>query len=215
MLDVLDNWCTKWGLKINVNRTKIVHFRKPSTAKTNVLFRCGEDESNVVEQYKYLGLILSEHLDFAITSKAVVQSAGRALGLIIAKSKVLGGMPFECFSKLYNALVVPIFSYGAASWGTKEFSHVNAIHNRACRFYLGLGKSAPEAALQGDMGWPKPISHQWVSVSRMWCRLGKMPETRINRRFFMYCAQMARTRCQNWCFPVTKFFLRPRYAPLV
>ena len=90
--------------------------------------------------------------------------------------------------------------------GCKEFSHVTTVHNRACRFFLGLGMSAPEAAIQGDMGWPQPICHQWASISRLWCRLSKMPADRTNKKVFLYCSQMAGTKCHNWCYRVSKFF---------
>ena len=48
----------------------------------------------LMQQCKYLGLILHEHLDYNITAKAVAQSASRALGLLIAKAKANGGFPF-------------------------------------------------------------------------------------------------------------------------
>ena len=52
-----------------------------------------------------------------MTAKLVAQSAGRALGLLIAKFKSLGGMPFDVYSKLYDSLVWPVIAYGAALWG--------------------------------------------------------------------------------------------------
>jgi len=42
------------------------------------------------------------------------QSAGRSLGLLIAKCKLMGGVPFDVFTKLYDVLVRPIIDYGAA-----------------------------------------------------------------------------------------------------
>ena len=206
MLDCLNNWCTKWRLKINVEKTKVVHFRRTGEPRTDVNFLCGNETIGIVEQYRYLGLILTEFLDYSVMSKAVALSAGRALGLIIAKSRAYGGIPYNCFTKLYHVLVVLVISYGAAVWGTREFSHVNEIHNRACRFFLGLGKFAPVVAVQGDMGWTLPISHQWAAVTRQWCRLGKMPAERINKKIFQYCYDAAGHRCQNWCFRVRKHY---------
>ena len=70
-------------------------------------------------------------------------------------------MPVHCFTKLYNALVGSIIDYGAAIWGTREFSCISSVQHHACRFYLGLGRYAPNAAVQGDMGWPSPSQRQW------------------------------------------------------
>ena len=99
---------------------------------------------------------LSEFLDFQITVKVVSQSASRAFGLLISKDKAFGGMPYECFSKCYDALVQSITNYGAAVWGSTGYSCIAAVQNRACRYFMGLGKYAPNPAIQGDMGWSLP-----------------------------------------------------------
>ena len=56
------------------------------------------------------------HLDISVMSKVVAHSASRALGLLIAKDKVMGGMPIDCFSKCYEVIVQAIIDYGAAIW---------------------------------------------------------------------------------------------------
>ena len=102
--------------------------------------------------HKYLGLVLNELLDF------------RALGLLIAKCKSAGGMPYDVFTKLYDSMVRPVIAYSAAVWGDKTYLCTNAFQNRAMRFILGVGKYTSNAALSGDMGWSQPASWQWKSV---------------------------------------------------
>jgi len=102
-------------------------------------------------QYMYLGEMLSEHLDFSLTAKVVVQRAGRAVGLLIARCKNAGGLPFDVFTKLYNTCVVPVITYGVSIWGTKSFSCINSIFHRAMRFFLGTSKYTPNAAVYGEM----------------------------------------------------------------
>ena len=55
-------------------------------------FICGNDTISYVDNYTYLGVILTEHLDFDYMAKKVAQSASRALGLLIAKAKLFGGL---------------------------------------------------------------------------------------------------------------------------
>ena len=59
-------------------------------------------------------------------------------------------IPYDCFTKLYDALVLSIITYGSAIWGFKEYNCIN-VHNRACRYFLGVGKYTPNAAVHGDM----------------------------------------------------------------
>ena len=76
--------------------------------------------------------------------------------MLIAKSKALGGMAYKVFTKLYDTVVWPVISYGASVWDWKVFSCINAVQNRAMRFYLGTGKYTPNAVVSGDMGWQPP-----------------------------------------------------------
>jgi len=206
MLNVVHEWCTKWSMQLNTSKTKIVHFRPPSVARSSFQFMCGKNAIDVVADYKYLGLIFTEHLDYSIMAKLVAASASRALGLLIAKSKAHGGMPFNCYTKLYDALVDSIINYGAAIWGVREFSCISSVQHRACRFFLGVGRYAPNAAVQGDMGWKPPTQRQWICVMRQWCRLVNMPEHRISKKVFGWAHNKAvYGNTKNWVHYVIQY----------
>ena len=100
MLNCLYTWCSKWGLIINFSKSKAMHFTRCNSARTDFVFECGTDSLDFVSQYKYLGVMLDEHLDLSVMVTAVAKSARRALGLLIAKHKAFGGMPYSCFSKM-------------------------------------------------------------------------------------------------------------------
>ncbi len=71
----------------------------------------------------------------------------RALGLVIARCKAHGGVPFSVFTQFYDILIQPIINYEATIWSHKEFSCISAVQHRASRFYLGLGKYAPNTPI--------------------------------------------------------------------
>ena len=60
--------------------------------------------------------MLSYNFDFKVTAELVAKSAHCALGLGLGlvTSRTYGGMPFNCFKKLYDSLVQPIINYGAS-----------------------------------------------------------------------------------------------------
>ena len=70
---------------INVRKSNVIHFRSPSMGRTNFNFKCGNGSLEIVYKYVYLGLLLTEHLEFEMTVKYIAQSASRALGLLILK----------------------------------------------------------------------------------------------------------------------------------
>ena len=77
------------------------------------MFTCGDDNLTMIDKYIYLGMCIDEHLDYAITAKYVANSASRALCLLISKCKTAGGLPFNTYTKLYDAMVWPTISYAA------------------------------------------------------------------------------------------------------
>ena len=84
-LNCLNSWSERNCLKINKDKSKIIHFRRPLMFD----FSCGDLNLDITSQYKYLGLLVNEHLDYNITAKAVAQAASRALGLLLRKLKLL------------------------------------------------------------------------------------------------------------------------------
>jgi hypothetical protein len=206
MLDKLRDWCAKWKMNVNGNKTKVVHFRTQATPRTLFQFAVGLDQLEVVSSYRYLGLVVDEFLNYDVTARKVSESAQRALGALIAKDKSQGGMPYLLFTKLYDTLVQPVIYYGAAVWGQREFSCINAVQNRACRYYLGVGKFTPVDALRGDMGWSFPMHRQWLCVSRLWHRLVNMEDSRVNYRVFAWARRMAQTRRKNWVYRMEQFY---------
>ena len=64
MLTFIRQWCNKWRMAINAEKTQVVHFRRPSTPRTNFNFTFGEKYLMIVPVYKYLGVQFDEHLNF-------------------------------------------------------------------------------------------------------------------------------------------------------
>ena len=151
-----------------------------------------------VDKYKYLGLWFNEHLDMTVMANEVARCAHRALGLLLAKVKAAGGIPLDIFTKLYCGCVQPVIDYGAAVWGQRSFSSINAVQNRAMRFFLGVSKSTPNAAIQGELAWKTPIEQQWTVVTRQWCRLINMDTNLLTKKIFIWAGQMANNSCRNW-----------------
>ena len=93
----------------------------------------------------------------------------------------------------------------AAIWGTKEFSAINAVQNRAIRFFLGVGRYTPNVAVGGEMGWVPAVVKQWKNVLGHWFRLNAMDDNRINKKVFNWSFSL-KQRNKNWCFQVENQF---------
>jgi hypothetical protein len=206
MLDCLNNWCGVNRICINPSKSGVIHFRPASFKRTDYDFVCGDNDIVLRSEYSYLGIVLNEHLDYSYTAKCVAQSANRALGLIIAKVKSFGGVPYNVYTKLYDSIVFPVIAYGAAIWGTDSYSCIDAVQHRAARFFLNVGKYTPNAAVEGDMGWMPMLARQWKVVSGFWSRVSTMQSVRLNKRVALWACAEAGVKCKNWFYKVkTKF----------
>ena len=64
-------------------------------------FCFGEDILEFTSIYKYLGLFVDEHITFLHGPSALADSASRALGGVVGKTKPLKDIGYAAYSKLY------------------------------------------------------------------------------------------------------------------
>ena len=62
-LIVLEKWCSRWGMKVNVEKSSIIHFRKKSCLQWDHEFSIGGEVIPTVTKYKDLGGVIDEFLD--------------------------------------------------------------------------------------------------------------------------------------------------------
>ena len=53
-------------MNVNIQKSKIVHFRRKSDPITKVYFTIGNNTLVIVNQYKYLEIYVNEFLDFNV-----------------------------------------------------------------------------------------------------------------------------------------------------
>ena len=197
MLNAVHNWGQKWRLCINEEKTKIVHYRQTTVNQLDVKFKCGTFDVLYTDNYKYLGLWFDQFLDFKAAVKIIAKSASRALGALFCKCKSIGGMSYDTFTKLYNSLIVPILTYGAGIWGHSIKGVINTVQNKACKYFLGVGKFASNDAVRRDMGWMSCHDRQKLEIVGLWCRFNNMSMDRITRNIFDWSNGLERSGTGN------------------
>ncbi len=121
MLDQVHSWCTKWQLGVNKNKTKVMHFRKTRTMRCKTNFCIGKHKLEYASEYKYLGVMLNEYLNFNVTADVLSKASVRALGALINKFYTMRDMGFKTYHFIYS-LVSPVINYGAEIWGYKSYN---------------------------------------------------------------------------------------------
>lgn len=189
-------WCNKWKLKVNIGKTKIVHFRPKRFKQTEFQFMFEEEIIETVSTYKYLGIIFDEYLSFDQCAEVLSESGGRALGSVISKFKKFRDCTFNTFTKLYNTGITPILDYSAGIWGYKDRKVINDTQNRAIRYFLGVHKFTPIIGLEGEMGWDHSNIRRHKSMISLWNRYVTMDSDRLTRKLFEFDFRLNNN---NWC----------------
>ena len=70
------------------------------------------------------------------------------------------------------------------------------MQNRAIRYYLGVHRFAPVAAISGDIGWLPSKYRRWLNMLRYWNRLVKLNDNRITKIIFKSDYEIG---VNNWC----------------
>ena len=131
MLTTMYDWCMKWRLNINVAKSNVIYFRKKRIKETDFNFTFGPNSITSTCKYKYIGVILDEHLTFQDCIKTLNDSSGQALSGIISKFKCYKDVGYKIFTNLLNGIVLPVLDYGSGVWGATCVKTPDLILNKA------------------------------------------------------------------------------------
>ena len=95
-------------LKINMNKSNIIVFRKGGYLASHERWFYDDTKKEVVNSYKYLGISLTTKLIFTYACEELVCRGNKAVIDILSKLYKLGKFSFDVFFKLFDAQVQPI-----------------------------------------------------------------------------------------------------------
>ena len=97
LLIIVETWCTKWRLEVNITKTNILHVRSKRTSQANFLFLFYRQPVPYCSMDKYLGCTINDFFDIDATVSLLADSAGRALIYIITKMIKNEGFRYNVF----------------------------------------------------------------------------------------------------------------------
>ena len=148
-LNVLEEYCETWKLQVNVSKTKIVIFGRGKINK-NIHFTFQNNELEIAESYKYLGIYLSRTGTFTTAKKHIAEQANKALFSLLQKIRSLS-LPYDIQINLFDKLVKPILLYGSEIWGSGNIDILERIQLKFYKFVFNLSTSTPSYMIYGEL----------------------------------------------------------------
>ena len=184
-LNNLNEYCEKWGLRININKTKIIIFNKGGHAFSRYKFYLNNVTISIVQQYCYLGIVFSSSGNFGPACKSLYDKALKAFH----KFKQINPRNNATLAmKLFDMLISPIISYAGIVWGPCLLGKINhenfmqkcdnapveQINIKLCKYLLGVHKYASNIAVKSELGrFPLMIKILHESAKYL-CRIKSM-----------------------------------------
>ena len=146
------NYCNKWKLNVNVDKSKIMIFgrRKRHT------FTLNNKNIEVVDTFKYLGVICNRNGKYIDAIKDNINKARLAMHTLrqTFKDKCI---PIDCQIDIFEKTIEPILLYGAEIWGFENTVLIENYYLKTLKQLLGLRKWTPTYMIYGEIG-KYPIS---------------------------------------------------------
>ena len=135
-LDLLHDYCSKWKLTVNINKTKVMIFRKGGLLSRNLAFNYNGVPLEIISQFKYLGIVFTSSGSF---SEAQNTLAGQAQKAIFKLNKYLYKftyIPTKRKLDLFDKLLSPILNYSNFVWGFSQANVIERVHLQFCKKFL-------------------------------------------------------------------------------
>ncbi|KAL5265627.1 hypothetical protein ACHWQZ_G006370 [Mnemiopsis leidyi] len=116
ILDVLYSYCQEWGLSVNISKTAVMVFnRSGRLLKESRNLKYGERELISVREYTYPGITFTLTGSLK-TAQAKLRQKGLRSYFSLKSMLDLRHLRKSMVTKLFDALIVPILSYGSQIW---------------------------------------------------------------------------------------------------
>ena len=184
-IDILNNMCHKLHLSINIDKTKIMVFRKGGFLGKHEKWYLGEALLEVVNEYNYLGFMFTTKMSF---NKGVGHLAVKGKRACIDCLKYLGMLndfTKSCFCKIFDAQVQPVLLYGSEIWGLHRLDNIEKVHTFALKRFLNVHAKLPNKFIYGEMGRFPLFNFSAIRCIKYWLRLLTLDISRLPKQAYL------------------------------
>lgn len=139
-IDCLEMYCEKWGLTVNLSKTKVLVFKNGGFNRQTEKWTYKGDQIQVVADYCYLGVIFGSTLNWGKCIKNPSSKAKKAMAVIKRLHHILGSIPVNTLFHIFDTKIKLILLYGSEVWGFKEYEEIEKVQVNFCKTILGVGR---------------------------------------------------------------------------
>ena len=150
----LQRWTMRWGMRFNPSKCQVMHIAR-TRPLTKLYELCGEI-LETVKSAKYLGIVISDNLQWSEQTRISVSKANSTLQLI---ARNLRNCSRYSRALAYTTLARPKLEYCSSAWDPHKAADIDdleMVNRRAARVvynYIRFERDVSPTALINELGW--------------------------------------------------------------
>jgi hypothetical protein len=144
MINQLETYNDTWNLTLNMEKSKIMVFRKGGgKLARNEKWTYQGKNIEIVNRYKYLGIVLSPNLSMKTHLSQKLTTA--RYGLNSVWKEIIGNnkVPVKSKFNIFNSVQRSVMCYGAQIWGYERHEEVEKLQRFFLKRMFGLPQNTP------------------------------------------------------------------------
>ena len=196
--DCIASFCDSVGMKINLDKTKILVFRNGGPLKEIEKWFYNGNPVEVVSFYKYLGMYFTPKLVWSKTKDMLSKQALKAISNIIRYQRNFGRFESKGMFKIFDTVVRPIFCYGSEIWGFKYSDVIEKTHIQFCKRYCGLSTNVADFFALGECGRLPLCTTYMCNCIKYWLKIIRMQDSRYPKQCYFMLKRLDEVGRKTW-----------------
>jgi hypothetical protein len=143
MLGNMEKYMRRKKLTVNVEKSKMMVFRKGGGRRKTNEWRWEKDKIEEVKEFKYLGYVMNERNTAAARVRELVKKANKIIGAVWGIGERKFGHDFRRRIMMFDSLVKSVMMYGAEIWRWREQEGLEGVQGKYLKWVLGVDRETP------------------------------------------------------------------------
>ena len=218
----LHKYTLKWGLKINISKSKVIIFSK--CRKRNYKIVIDGTILEQVDSFTYLGVDFHRTGNFKYASQSLCKKGLKASNSLL-KVLLAKNLSPRILIKIFDQTVLPILTYGSEIWGTfslqsktifddlgniiPEKQYLNTDIEQICLYFykrlLMVNRNTSKLATLGELGrYPVQIT-VIIRMLKFWERITELEDNSLLKETLQEQVRTLYTNQHQWLYFVNHF----------
>ena len=183
-LNELFNYCQKWKLKVNEDKTKILCFTKKR--KNEHTFSYNGQNLEIVKDFVYLGVTLTTNGISQKSVQARIPPTHRAIFSTLSMCRA-NELPIDLTLELFQKIVAPCTLYGAEIYGFRNCGQLETLQHKYLKYALKLKNATSTHMLLGETGFFPLEYYIKIKMLGFWVSIISGNREKLSYKMYFLC----------------------------